>query len=94
MARVDAAYKKAGVQFQVSTFFANLPELIAASHLVLARAGASSITELSVIGRPSILVPLPHALDNDQLRNAAFLQEARGAICIEQKDLDAPRPCS
>ena len=42
-----------------------------------------------MIGRPSILVPLPHALDNDQLRNAAFLQNAGGAICLEQKDLDA-----
>ena len=91
MERVDAAYKRAGIQFEISPFFSNLPDIIAGSHLVLARAGASSVTELSVIGRPSILVPLPHALDNDQLRNASFLQEARGAICIEQKDLDAPR---
>ncbi len=91
MGRVDAAYKKAGIDFEISTFFTNLPEIIAHSHLVLARAGASSVTELSVIGRPSILVPLPHALDNDQLRNASFLQKAGGAICMEQKDLDAAR---
>ena len=91
MARVDQAYRQAGVNFELSTFFTNLPDIIARSHLVLARSGASSVTELSVIGRPSILVPLPHALDNDQLRNAAFLQDAGGAICMEQKDLDAAR---
>ncbi len=91
LGRVDAAYKKAGIHFEISTFFTNLPEIIAHSHLVLARSGASTVTELAVIGRPSILVPLPHALDNDQLRNAHFLQEAGGAICMEQKDLDAAR---
>lgn len=91
MDRVDKAYKAAGVSFQIATFFDNLPEIIAHSHLVLARSGASTVTELAVIGRPSILVPLPHALDNDQLRNAAFLADAEAAICIEQKDLDSAR---
>ena len=91
MARVDAAYKQAGIVYEISTFFANLPEIIAHSHLVLARSGASSVTELAVIGRPSLLVPLPHALDNDQLKNAHFLQEAGGAICMEQKELSAQR---
>ena len=91
VARVDEAYRHAGIQYEISVFFNNLPEIIAGSHLVLARSGASTVTELSVIGRPSILVPLPHALDNDQLRNAAFLQEAGGALCIEQKDLDPQR---
>ncbi len=91
MKRVNEAYVEAGIRYEISTFFATLPELIAHSHLVLARSGASTVTELSVIGRPSVLVPLPHALDNDQLRNAAFLQDAGGAICIEQKDLDTQR---
>jgi UDP-N-acetylglucosamine--N-acetylmuramyl-(pentapeptide) pyrophosphoryl-undecaprenol N-acetylglucosamine transferase len=91
MQRVNDAYLEAGIAFEISTFFTNLPEIIAHSHLVLARSGASTVTELSVIGRPSILVPLPHALDNDQLRNASFLQDAGGAICIEQKDLDTQR---
>ena len=89
--RVDEAYRNAGIRYEISEFFSNLPEIIGQSHLVLARSGASSVTELSVIGRPSILVPLPHALDNDQLRNAAFLQDAGGALCIEQKDLDPER---
>jgi len=58
---------------------------------VIGRAGASTITELTVIGRPSILVPLPHALDNDQLENATRLAESGGAWCIEERDLDVGR---
>lgn len=75
----------------VAPFFKNLPELMAASHLVVARAGASSVAELTVLGRPSILVPLPHALDNDQLANATRLAEAGGAVCMVQKDLTPER---
>ena len=75
------------------TFFADLPRIIAASHLVIARAGASTVAELTVIGRPSILVPLPHSLDNDQLQNATSLAEAGGAICIAQSELDRRPPC-
>jgi UDP-N-acetylglucosamine--N-acetylmuramyl-(pentapeptide) pyrophosphoryl-undecaprenol N-acetylglucosamine transferase len=64
---------------------------MAASHLVVGRAGASSVAELTVIGRPSILVPLPHSLDNDQLQNATQLAESGGAWCIEQKTLNPER---
>ena len=91
MQRVEKAYRELGIAFEISTFFPNLPDVIADSHLVIARSGASTITELAVIGRPSILVPLPHSLDNDQLLNAGFLRDAGGAICMEQKDLDAAR---
>jgi UDP-N-acetylglucosamine--N-acetylmuramyl-(pentapeptide) pyrophosphoryl-undecaprenol N-acetylglucosamine transferase len=75
----------------VNTFFGNLPEIMAASALVIARAGASTVAELAVVGRPSILVPLPHALDNDQLQNATSLAESGGGWCIEQKDLSVER---
>ena len=91
VARVEAAYKQAGIQATVQPFFANLPEAMAQSHLVIGRAGASTVSELCVMGRPSILVPLPHALDNDQLNNARRLHEAGGAIAIEQKDLTPAR---
>jgi len=89
--RVRGAYREAGVAAEVAPFFKNLPELMAASHLVIGRAGASTVAELGVIGRPSILVPLPHALDNDQLNNALRLAESGGAWCIEQKVLDPER---
>jgi UDP-N-acetylglucosamine--N-acetylmuramyl-(pentapeptide) pyrophosphoryl-undecaprenol N-acetylglucosamine transferase len=49
------------------------------------------VAELTVIGRPSILVPLPHALDNDQFNNATRLAESGAAWCIEQKDLSPER---
>ncbi|MBS0240656.1 MAG: undecaprenyldiphospho-muramoylpentapeptide beta-N-acetylglucosaminyltransferase [Proteobacteria bacterium] len=88
-AAVKAAYAQSGIEAEVQPFFKNLPELMAASHLVIARAGASSVAELTVLGRPSVLVPLPHALDNDQLANATRLAEAGGAICVEQKELTA-----
>lgn len=89
--RVKAAYANAGIFAEVAPFFANLPEIMANSQLVIGRAGASTIAELTVIGRPSILVPLPHALDNDQLQNAARLAESGGAWCIEQNTLSPER---
>jgi UDP-N-acetylglucosamine--N-acetylmuramyl-(pentapeptide) pyrophosphoryl-undecaprenol N-acetylglucosamine transferase len=91
-AAVRAAYAAApAITAEIAPFFSNLPELMAASHLVIARAGASSVAELAVVGRPSLLVPLPHALDNDQLANATRLAEAGGAVCLEQKDLTPER---
>jgi UDP-N-acetylglucosamine--N-acetylmuramyl-(pentapeptide) pyrophosphoryl-undecaprenol N-acetylglucosamine transferase len=89
--RVRRAYAESGIRAELAAFFTNLPELMAASHLVIGRAGASSVAELAVMGRPSILVPLPHALDNDQLHNARRLAEAGAAWCIEQKELTTER---
>ena len=88
---VVAAYRASGIEAEVAAFFRDLPQRLARAHLVIARSGASTVAELTVIGRPSILVPLPHALDNDQLRNAATLAELGAAWCIEQKDLSPQR---
>ncbi len=88
---VAAAYRASGIAAEVSHFFADLPERMAKSQLVVARSGASTVAELTVIGRPAILVPLPHALDNDQLQNASRLAESGAAWCIEQKDLSPQR---
>lgn len=92
--RVEAAYQAAGVRAHLATFFPNLPEEMAKAHLVIGRAGASTVAELTVMGRPSILVPLPHAVDNDQLQNARRLAESGGAWCIEQKELTPERLAS
>ena len=64
-----------------------MPELIARSHLVICRSGASTVAELGVIGRPAIYVPLPHALDNDQLRNAQSMEKAGGGWVMAQNDM-------
>jgi UDP-N-acetylglucosamine--N-acetylmuramyl-(pentapeptide) pyrophosphoryl-undecaprenol N-acetylglucosamine transferase len=89
--RVTAAYAASGITADVAAFFKDLPTRMAASHLVIGRAGASTVAELTVIGRPAILVPLPHSLDNDQLHNALRLAEAGAVWCLEQKDLTPER---
>lgn len=89
LARVEQAYAGSGIRANVAAFFKNLPEEMAKSSLVIGRAGASTVAELTVIGRPSILVPLPHALDNDQLNNAKRVQAAGGGVLMEQKDITA-----
>ena len=85
--RVAAVYGRLGLDYEIAPFFTDLPERMASSHLVVCRSGASSVAELTVIGRPSILVPLPHALDNDQKTNAIGLEKAGGAIMAEQAAL-------
>jgi UDP-N-acetylglucosamine--N-acetylmuramyl-(pentapeptide) pyrophosphoryl-undecaprenol N-acetylglucosamine transferase len=84
LVRVRAAYARLGVPADVEAFFADLPRRMAASHLVVSRSGASTVAELAAIGRPAILVPLPHALDQDQRANAEMLQKVRGAIMFDQ----------
>jgi UDP-N-acetylglucosamine--N-acetylmuramyl-(pentapeptide) pyrophosphoryl-undecaprenol N-acetylglucosamine transferase len=86
-----AVYSRLGIKAAVSDFFADLPARMAAAHLVIARSGASTVAELAAIGRPAILVPLPHALDQDQLANAAALAAAGGALLIRQSDFTADR---
>jgi UDP-N-acetylglucosamine--N-acetylmuramyl-(pentapeptide) pyrophosphoryl-undecaprenol N-acetylglucosamine transferase len=85
------AYEEAGIAVHLASFFRDLPERVATSQLVIARAGASTVAELMAIGRPCILVPLPHALDNDQLENATRLQDGGGGWCIRQGDLTPER---
>jgi UDP-N-acetylglucosamine--N-acetylmuramyl-(pentapeptide) pyrophosphoryl-undecaprenol N-acetylglucosamine transferase len=84
VARVRSAYERFGLAAEVESFFRDLPARIAASHLVISRSGASTVAELAAIGRPSILVPLPHSLDQDQRANAAMLERAGGAIMMDQ----------
>ena len=76
---VRARYSQLGIAAACAPFFADLPVQIASGHLIVARSGASTVAELSAIGRPAILVPLPHALDQDQFHNAGVLAEAGGA---------------
>lgn len=84
---VIASYQKLGVKADVSPFFGDMASRIAEADLVISRSGASTVSELSVIGRPSILVPYPHALDHDQAANAAALSAAGGASVIKQAEL-------
>ncbi len=83
-ARVRAFYQQAGIEAEVAPFFADLPERVANAHLVIGRAGASTVAELGVIGRPAILVPLPGALDQDQAANARVLGAVDAATVVAQ----------
>jgi UDP-N-acetylglucosamine--N-acetylmuramyl-(pentapeptide) pyrophosphoryl-undecaprenol N-acetylglucosamine transferase len=91
LAEVRATYDAAGVTADLATFFKDLPERMAGAQLVIGRAGASTIAELTVLGRPSVLVPLPNAIDNDQLRNATRLAEAGAGWCLEQKHMTSEK---
>jgi UDP-N-acetylglucosamine--N-acetylmuramyl-(pentapeptide) pyrophosphoryl-undecaprenol N-acetylglucosamine transferase len=82
--RVRDIYARLKVAAEVEPFFSDLPARMAASHLVISRSGASTVAELAAIGRPGILVPLPHALDQDQRANAGVLERAGGAIRLDQ----------
>lgn len=82
-------YKKSGVQATVQRFFDNMNELYAVSHLLICRAGAGTLTELALSGRPAILVPYPFAADDHQKKNAEYFVERDAAWMIEQKDLQA-----
>jgi UDP-N-acetylglucosamine--N-acetylmuramyl-(pentapeptide) pyrophosphoryl-undecaprenol N-acetylglucosamine transferase len=88
---VRGTYARLGVAADCAPFFSELPARMAAAHLIVARSGASTVAELSAIGRPAILVPLPHALDQDQFANAGVLEAAGGAIRIEQRDFTPER---
>ena len=86
-----AAFAESGIAAHLAAFFRDLPERVAVAHLVIARSGASTVAELMAIGRPALLVPLPHALDNDQLENATRLEQGGGGWCIRQGDLTPER---
>lgn len=89
--RVRQAYDLLGVTAELAPFFADMPDRMAAANLVVCRSGASTCAELAVIGRPAIMVPLPHALDQDQKANAGVLAAAGGGWMIEQPALTADR---
>jgi UDP-N-acetylglucosamine--N-acetylmuramyl-(pentapeptide) pyrophosphoryl-undecaprenol N-acetylglucosamine transferase len=81
------AYAAMRVKAVVEPFFSDMGERLAAAHLVICRAGASTVAELAAIGRPAILVPYPYALDHDQAENAHVLSEAGGGWLMLEKDL-------
>jgi UDP-N-acetylglucosamine--N-acetylmuramyl-(pentapeptide) pyrophosphoryl-undecaprenol N-acetylglucosamine transferase len=85
-ARVAAACARMNFPVEIAEFFADLPARIAAAHLIIGRAGASTVSELAVIGRASVLVPFPHALDQDQAANAAALAKVGGATVVSQTE--------
>ena len=86
--RVAGAYRTLGFQAQLSSFFDDLPQRIADSHLVISRAGASSVTELQVAGRPAILIPFAAAADDHQTANAEGLTAVGAADLFTEAEFE------
>ena len=82
--RVAAVYRNCGVSCELKGFFDDLPERLGAAHLVIGRAGASTVAELAAAGRPGLLVPLPASIDDHQMANARRLAEAGGGWLMPQ----------
>jgi len=93
-AAMRAAYAAAGVSAVIRAYFEDLPSEIARAHLVVARAGASTVAELTVAGRPAIFVPLPIAADDHQTDNARAMAGSGGAVMIPQPHFTPDRLAS
>jgi UDP-N-acetylglucosamine--N-acetylmuramyl-(pentapeptide) pyrophosphoryl-undecaprenol N-acetylglucosamine transferase len=91
MARVRAVYDRLKIKAELAPFFGDLPARLASHHLVISRSGAGTVAELAAIGRPSILVPLPGSIDQDQFANAGVLAQAGGAMRIPQAEFTPDR---
>jgi UDP-N-acetylglucosamine--N-acetylmuramyl-(pentapeptide) pyrophosphoryl-undecaprenol N-acetylglucosamine transferase len=84
---VQAAYAKRGLRAEVAPFFDDMASRYADADLVICRAGATTVAELSAAGKASILIPFPHAADDHQMANARVLERAGGARLIPERDL-------
>jgi UDP-N-acetylglucosamine--N-acetylmuramyl-(pentapeptide) pyrophosphoryl-undecaprenol N-acetylglucosamine transferase len=91
MARVRAVYDRLKVKAELAPFFTDLPAKLASHHLVVSRSGAGTVAELGAVGRPSILVPLPGSIDQDQFANAGVLAQAGGGLRIPQAEFTSDR---
>ncbi len=85
--RVSQAYRRAGVTATVLPFVYDMPAAINAADVVVARAGAMTVAELTTCGKPAILIPLPTAIYDHQMKNAKVLEAAGAAVVLPQADL-------
>ena len=84
ISQVRAQYAKLGIPAELMTYLEDMPDKIAEAHLVIGRAGASTLAELTAAGRPAILIPFPSATDDHQTVNAREMTKAGGARTIPQ----------
>ncbi len=83
----EQRYRSAGIAAELAVFFTDVPRRMAAAHLMICRAGASTVGEISVAGRPAILVPFPHAADDHQTANAHALVDNGAGWTYPQRAL-------
>ena len=90
-ARVTEAYHQAGVSVEVVPFLYDMPAAISAADVVVARAGAMTVAELTTCGKPAVLIPLPTAIYDHQAKNAKVMEDAGAAVVIPQSQLSGAR---
>jgi UDP-N-acetylglucosamine--N-acetylmuramyl-(pentapeptide) pyrophosphoryl-undecaprenol N-acetylglucosamine transferase len=93
LAQVDEAYGALGMDVELKPFFDDAPARLAAAHLLICRAGASTISELAAAGRPAIMVPLRNAIDDHQMANAKALEAAGGGWVAPENETLVPALC-
>jgi UDP-N-acetylglucosamine--N-acetylmuramyl-(pentapeptide) pyrophosphoryl-undecaprenol N-acetylglucosamine transferase len=89
LAQLNEIYEGSGIQAELAPFFHDIAARLARAHLVIGRSGASTVAELAATGRPAIMIPYPHAIDDHQRENAARLCDAGGGWLIPQSDVTA-----
>ena len=88
---VKEAYEELGIDHQVAAFFTDMAELYSQADLIVSRAGATTLAEIGVVGRPAVLIPYPYAADNHQEKNGAWYVESGAALMFVQSDLTPQR---
>lgn len=86
--RAAAAYEAAGVRAEIQPFFTDIPRRLSEAQLVISRSGASSVADISIIGRPAVLIPYAAATGDHQTANAQGLAQAGGAVVMPENRLD------
>jgi UDP-N-acetylglucosamine--N-acetylmuramyl-(pentapeptide) pyrophosphoryl-undecaprenol N-acetylglucosamine transferase len=84
---VKTAYEQAGIKATVAAFFTDMVEVYTKSDLLISRAGATTLAELAVLGKPAVLIPYPFAADDHQYRNACYYAENGGATVLVEREL-------
>ncbi|MEM9737005.1 MAG: glycosyltransferase [Pseudomonadota bacterium] len=87
LAEAAGIYEEAGIRVEIAPFFEDIPSRLARAHLVISRAGASSVAEIAAMARPAILIPYAHAMDDHQRANAAALELIGGAVVMPEGQL-------
>jgi len=87
---VSARYKEVGIRSHVTAFIEEMPDALAGADLIVGRAGATTLAEVAAVGRPSVLVPYPHAADNHQYLNARTFEDAGAALLFSDSQMDGP----
>jgi UDP-N-acetylglucosamine--N-acetylmuramyl-(pentapeptide) pyrophosphoryl-undecaprenol N-acetylglucosamine transferase len=88
---VKSVYEQAGIKADVAAFFTDMAVVYAKSDLLLSRAGATTLAELAVLGKPALLIPYPFAADDHQFKNACYYAESGGAVVMVERELTAKK---